>query len=442
MQRLGIGIGPHLNAATAFDFTSYIQSVPNTENETLSVVLNWYRDVMDGALLEEREIEAERGVIISEMEVRDSVQGQVNEELWSWQYPDHLLSKRNIAGTDETIMAMTKEMFLEFYEKWYTPRRATFVVVGDMDTTDMVKFIETTFSSVKDPGDRAEDPDLGLVPEGTGLVTKVIVNSGLPDDAISMTVSHSVEWASDTKAKRIQDLQRNFAHDIVANRFLDIVLQSNSTLQFGGAFPSTFFNIEYVTITVYPVPGVPLEAAVATMEQEWRRALTYGFTQFEVDQVKADWLNFYEQGVLSKDSRDSTMLVEAIIDNINVRSVYSTPEEDLRVFVSALDGTTTEVLHEVFRAYWDTEDISLYWLTPSVEETVEEAAQELETAFLASQSAEVAPPVEEEKITWAYSGFGAPGTVIEDTFVEDLQVRQMILSNNMRVNMKHTDVRT
>jgi zinc protease len=117
----------------------------------------------------------------------------------------------------------------------------------------------------------------------------------------------------------------------------------------------------------------------------------------------------------------------------------STPEEDLRIAEIALASITPKVLQEVFRNSWDTEDINIYLFTDSINVTVAENAQDLANLFLASQEVPVDPPVEKERVVFAYTEFGSPGIVMEDSFVPDLGIRQMTLSNGVRLNMKQTD---
>ena len=62
MQRLGISFGAHANAATYFDETWYELDLPNsTDERTLDLGFTVLRDFADGMLLQEEEIEKERG---------------------------------------------------------------------------------------------------------------------------------------------------------------------------------------------------------------------------------------------------------------------------------------------------------------------------------------------------------------------------------------------
>ncbi len=63
---------------------------------------------MDGALLGQTEIDNERGVIVSEMQARDSITLRMRRKVYEWALPDHMFSKRFLVGTEETIRNMTR----------------------------------------------------------------------------------------------------------------------------------------------------------------------------------------------------------------------------------------------------------------------------------------------------------------------------------------------
>ncbi|MDE5871773.1 MAG: insulinase family protein, partial [Muribaculaceae bacterium] len=75
LQSKGIRFGADINAATYFDKTVYnIDNVITTDKPLMDSVLLIIRDWCDGILLEESEIDAERGVINEEWRFRNDAQ--------------------------------------------------------------------------------------------------------------------------------------------------------------------------------------------------------------------------------------------------------------------------------------------------------------------------------------------------------------------------------
>ena len=66
-QRLGMSFGAHTNAETSFDRTVYQLELPRADEAMTDEGLKLFRDFLDGMLLEQKEIDRERRVILAEM---------------------------------------------------------------------------------------------------------------------------------------------------------------------------------------------------------------------------------------------------------------------------------------------------------------------------------------------------------------------------------------
>ncbi|HKD38639.1 MAG TPA: pitrilysin family protein, partial [Pirellulales bacterium] len=132
-QRLGMSFGAHTNAFTDFDRTVYQIELPRTGADMTGEGLKLFRDLLDGMLLEKGQIDRERRVIFSEKLARDSAGLRALVAFNEFTLPDTLVPRRVPIGTDKTLRAMSREQFVDFYDKWYTPGRATIVAVGNFD---------------------------------------------------------------------------------------------------------------------------------------------------------------------------------------------------------------------------------------------------------------------------------------------------------------------
>ena len=127
--------------------TVYKLGLPNLEDETVTTAFQWLRDVCDGILFLEEEIEIERGVVMSELQDKDSVGERIWEQTLDWLIPDHLRSERDTIGTEETISSLTRQQFMDYYDTYYVPRRVIFSIVGDMEVSAMEELIQQYFAS-------------------------------------------------------------------------------------------------------------------------------------------------------------------------------------------------------------------------------------------------------------------------------------------------------
>lgn len=95
LQSKGIRFGADINAYTSFDETVYnIDNVPSTDKALIDSVLLVLHDWSGSILLEEDEINAERGVIEEEWRSRNSAQQRRYEAMLPQVYQEISVSAR------------------------------------------------------------------------------------------------------------------------------------------------------------------------------------------------------------------------------------------------------------------------------------------------------------------------------------------------------------
>ena len=436
MQRLGISFGAHVNAYTSFDETVYMLDLPDLSAETMNLGFNVMRNFGDGALLAKEEIDKERGVILSEKVSRDTVSSRIMEQQFTKLLPDSLVAKRFPIGIDDVIKSAPRERFTDFYGRFYTPARMTFVVVGDIDPKEMQATIEKTFSSMTNPVEPGKNPDLGPIKQPEGNMASVFADKELTSTDVSMMLIRPFKVKPDTAANRAADMTLNIAQSILGRRFERLSKVEGSAIAAGSASNSNVFN--YVEIGSIDVTAADdrWQEAVPIMEQEFRRALEHGFTESELAEAKSNLLNAYQQSVKQKTTRKSEAIASALAKSTNDRSVFSDPDTDLELATKALESIELKQVHDAFKAFWETPGFHLILTT---KEKPDNAEKDLAALFEDSRSKPVEAPAARALIPFAYTDFGKPGTVASRKDVKDLGATQLVLSNQVRVNLKPTD---
>jgi len=275
------------------------------------------------------------------------------------------------------------------------------------------------------------------VPAGTGFQTAVFTDSELGTDELALITVRPYERKPDTVAARLASLPLTLAHSILGQRFQMIANDEETPIQYGYASRSTWFNdIDFGVIALVPLEGLWQES-VALLEQEFRRARLYGFAQSELSEVQASILNSYEYLVESASTRESPGLADELTATVNGHSVFTSPEEDLRIIQNGLAEMTPDLLHEAFMSFWNTTDLNLILSTK--EDAPENTTDVLALLYAESMAVNVTPPMNASNLPFAYTYFGPPGSIVSNVTQEDLQIHQLVLSNNVRVNFKQTD---
>ena len=437
MQRLGIAFGAHANAYTSFDETVYMLDLPDLSDDTLDLAFTVMRDFGDGALLDAGEIDKERGVILSEKISRDSVQYRLMEQQFAALLPDSLITRRFPIGVEEVISEAPRERFVDFYTRYYTPERMTFVIAGDVDPAAMKERIEATFGSMSNPENPGENPDLGKVSGAEGIEPAVFADKELTSSDVSLVLVRPYEMKPDTRENRAARLPLAIAHSILDRRFERISKEKDSPVASASASRDVLFNQAEIGSIDITSADDRWQEVVPILEREFRRAREFGFTDDELAEAKSNLLNAYEQRVKQQDTRKSEGIAMEYVRAINDEDVVSEPATELEIVQEALDGITAEICHMAFKEFW--ESVSGYHLILTTKEAPENGKNELAALFEESRGTPVEPPAAREAIPFGYTDFGKPGKVVSRKEVEDLGITQLVLSNQVRVNLKPTE---
>ena len=129
------GVGGMLNAGTDKELTIYWCKVAQPH---FASALDVLVDILVNSTFDPVEIEKERQVIIEEINMSLDYPSQrvsmlIDELLW----PDHALG-RDIAGSRESVAAITRDMMLDYLAKEYQPANTVLAIAGDIEHREVV----------------------------------------------------------------------------------------------------------------------------------------------------------------------------------------------------------------------------------------------------------------------------------------------------------------
>jgi predicted Zn-dependent peptidase len=179
------GVGGTMNAATDRELTVYYGKVTEDHCELALDVLT---DLVHEPLFERKELEKERGVIIEELAaVADSPAQMVDVLADQTLWPDQPLG-RDVAGTPESVRALTRSMATDYFRKQYVPNNMVISIAGAIDGERTVELVEEATRSWK-PGapstwypalDGQEGPRVAVRERSTEQAHVVVSVRGIP----------------------------------------------------------------------------------------------------------------------------------------------------------------------------------------------------------------------------------------------------------------------
>jgi zinc protease len=436
-QHLGMSFGGDTNAHTSFRETVYQLELPKVEEKYFSDAIILFRDYLDGMLLEEKEINKERGIIKSEKLSRDSVEWRTMMEGFKFALPDALISSRMPIGIDETLDRMGRPRFVDFYETYYTPSRATVVVIGDVKDTGVVKrLIEQHFANAKPRRESSPEPDMGKITAGRGAIAKLHYEKDAPDTDISIETLRPAKIAPDTAASRREKMVRDLGDVMLSQRLSELAKKEGASFITAESYSYEF--LEFVEVIGAMVKCKPhlWQEAMNTIEQELRRAIEHGFTDAEFEEARASMLKNVKLRAEQASTRQSKALASQFVSVLASKKVITHPSDDLKRVEAALATLKKEECHESFRKSWDSGDIQIFVggnlkLDGDAEKTILSVYRE-------SAAKPVTAPENEKSAQFAYTSFGTEGKIAKREEVKDLEATLVAFENNVRLNVKKT----
>ncbi len=132
------GVGGVMNAGTDRELTVYYAKVARPHFERAADVLT---DMARYPLIAGEELEKERKVVIEELaSIGDSPSQLVDMLLDQTMWPDQPLG-RDVAGTEESVMALTREGTMDYLRRQYVPNNIVIAVGGAVEHAQVVEFV-------------------------------------------------------------------------------------------------------------------------------------------------------------------------------------------------------------------------------------------------------------------------------------------------------------
>jgi len=146
--------------------------------EDLPMLLDLLADALRNPALPNEQVERLRGQIVTGIKIREQdtryVAGHMFRQLV---YPPEHPYSRQTDGQIETISAIARDHLADFHRRHYGPRGMLVVVVGAVDTADVLRWVEEQFGDWENP-DQPETPVLPDVPVPDEVRAQTQVMSG------------------------------------------------------------------------------------------------------------------------------------------------------------------------------------------------------------------------------------------------------------------------
>lgn len=447
-ESVGVKFGTDLNAYTSIDETVYnISNVPTTRESIIDSCLLILWDWADGLLLEQEEIEKERGVIHEEWRLRTSGQQRMLERDLPKLYPGSKYGHRMPIGLMEIIDNFERPFLQNYYEKWYRPDNQGIIVVGDVDVDKVEQKIKTMFSQIAKPAADAAKVVAEPVPDNEEPIFVIDKDKEQRYNIIEVLMKHEVfpDSLKGTLTYIVSNYMKDAALSMLNDRLREYAEKPESPFLQASASDGEYLlskTVDAFELGVLPKDG-QAEAAVQAALTEARRAAEFGFTATEYNRFKANTLSSYDKIYSNKDKRFNSQFVNQCVrhflDNIPMPSIdytYTT----MKQLVPAIP---LEGINALIKELVSNEDKNLVVLNfnNEKEDAVYPTEEGLKKAIADARAAQVEAYVDNVKDEPLMTVMPKKGKIKKEVKNDIFGYTELTLSNGAKVVLKQTDLK-
>lgn len=166
----GLKFGQHSNAFTDYDKTLYFIDEINATKARITTDLKLFRDVADGVLFTDQDVDLERDIVIQELLLRQQKTNSFQQKIANLYDATGVFENKDPIGTRDIIESASPQQLAAFYHKWYQPQFMHLMVAGNFDKQQMATQIEAIFDDLpKSTPSKPKNPQPNL-PKGAHFI--------------------------------------------------------------------------------------------------------------------------------------------------------------------------------------------------------------------------------------------------------------------------------
>ena len=437
LESIGMRFGAHVNAYTAFDETVYMLRVPTDEPEILETAFRILSDWAQHITLDPEEVDKERGVVIEEWRQGQGAQMRMFNTHLPVLFKGSRYAERLPIGTPEIIESAPPERLERYYRKWYRPELMALVAVGDFDPERIEELGRQYLGAIPATGEAPERPS-DVVPSHD----ETLVSVATDPEATMASVSVYIK-SPPAEQGRYRDYRRNlveiFFNEMLNQRLAEAARQPKPPFLFaatgsGGIARSTELDFQVAS----SAPG-ELESTLAALAREVERVDRHGFTQGELDRIKAEVLRTFQKAYEERDKSDSRGFADELKRHFLEGEAVPGIARELEMVERFLPGIELDEVNALASQKLAEANRVILVNAPDREKPNLPSEDDLLATFEAVDGEEIAAYVDRTLEGPLVENSPTPGQVVEERELAEVGVTEWHLSNGVRVLLKPTD---
>ncbi len=440
LQSIGVEFGADLNAYTAFDQTVYILPIPTDKPDNLEKGFQIIEDWAHNALLTDKDIDDERGVVLEESRLGKGADDRMLKKYFPKLAEGSLYAERLPIGTDEVLKNFKYNTIRSYYTDWYRPDLQAVIIVGDIDIATAKAMLSKHFEGLKNPASEKERKYVD-VNSRKAAEAMVVTDKEATNAALTIMFPYTKKRESVTLGDYKNDLAKNLVLTMINRRLNDLAQGSNPPFPYAGVGFDDLIH-GYESFSLYTVFSNDPKKAMNAMTGELVRAQKYGFTETELELAKKDMMSGMERTYNERKTTDSKNYVEEYIRAFLSNEPFPGLEKEYNYYKSMLPAITITDVNGMVREWTKNANTFTLITAPDKADLNLPDNASLLAMTKAGLSQDIAQK-EEKVVASSLLEMGPPKGQLTKTTKEDgFDATTYTFENGVKVTIKKTDFKS
>lgn len=444
LETLGARFGSNINAYTGFDETVYtLKDIPVERKSVVDSCLLILHDWSCAISLEDKEIDAERGVIQEEWRTGENGDKRVIERALKDMFPGHRYGERIPIGSMDVVRNFKYKELRDYYKKWYRPDLQALIIVGDIDVEHVERTIKAQFRDVPKPQNPAPREYLPVA-DHKGVLTSIQTD---PEKiATQISIAYKTQRIPDEIKATDVGLQIEYIKAVISamlgERFAEITKKPNAPFMGAqaGILPYAYIarTRDALTFMAATADGKAIEG-IKALTTEVERLRQHGFTESEYKRASKNFMANLKKAYNERDKRKNNAFTTAYVDYFTKGGTLADIDTQYALYQQIAEMLPVEAINALVQNALAQEDnISLGIAGPDKPEFKYPSSDELKKLYQEARSQKVEPYKEEASQEQLLDKLPKAGRIVKEDKAGKWGSTVWTLSNGVQVIFQPT----
>jgi len=438
LESTGIRFGADLNAYTNQDETVYLLTLPTDKPEVVETGVKVLRDWAGYVSYDDKEIEAERGVVVEEWRTRQGAETRVNHAHRNALYFGSKYAERDVIGDTAVLLRSDAENARRFYTTWYGPQNMAIIAVGDVDPVTFEALLKKHFVLPDGIEARTKKRPTILLPGHADTKISIASDPELQVASVEMWTKHLGDTIR-TYGEYRRQIARNLAGAMLNSRFVEIAQKPNPPIT---SAMTAWFGLVRENRMAYAranAAGKNVLVAFNTLVTELERARRHGFVESELQRAKDDLMSRMEKYYNERNTTESSGLAQELARHVLERESVPGIAHEFEIYQHYVPQITAEECSAILKEALTEENRVFTFSVPEGNGYTKPTEQQVRSLLTAVAGKEIAAYVDNAPTEPLMATMPTPGSIVKTEDVPEIGGTRLTLSNGATVYLKKTD---